>query len=114
LKPSDLPGALGEVRALAKRYLSGTPDAFDATRELLNLLLRITVMDDREHLRFVSIPDRQRENTRVIGVRWKPIPLNDDNYLRLMVSLRLDPVEDGHGVLPVPTGSGWRGMGVAI
>ena len=101
MKASDLPKALGEVRALAKRYLSGTPDAFDATRELLNFLLRSTVMDDREHVRFLSIPETQRRNTKTIGNRLQPVPLNDGHFLRLVVNLSLDPIEGEQAKLRV-------------
>jgi hypothetical protein len=105
LKASDLPNALGEVRALTTRYLSGTQASFDATRDLLNYLLRVTVMDDREHVRFLSIPGNQRADTRTLGSRVRPIPLNDGHYLRLMVNLSLDPIENAQPKLRVYSAS---------
>lgn len=89
MKASELPAKLGEVRDLADRYKSGTEDAFDAARELLSLLLRLTVMDDREFLRETRLPNQPR-NKRTIGVRSRPLPLNDGRYLRLVTSLSLD------------------------
>lgn len=105
MKASDLPDTLGYVRALTDRYLSGTPDSFEATKELLNFLLRVTVMDDRDHLRYTTIPNAQRQSTRTIGVRSQPVRLNDENYLRLIVNLSLDPIEGAQSKLRVYSAS---------
>lgn len=90
----NLQAALGEVRALASRYKSGTQDSFEATKELLSWLLRITVMNDREQLLYTSLPSsNQRANTRTIGVRDRPLRLNDGRFLRLMLNLSLASTE---------------------
>jgi hypothetical protein len=104
LTPDELPGALGHVRDLTARYLSGTPDAFDATRELLDYLLRVTVMARHGILRFSSvIGGRGNQQARVIGVRSQPIPLNNGNYLLLLQSLKLDEVPNAPSKLRVYT-----------
>ena len=81
----------GRVRDLARRYLAGTPDAFLAVRELLDYLLRITIMAEQETVRITVAAN---PNTRVIGVRRQPLLLRNGHYLRLTVTLSLDDTPD--------------------
>lgn len=88
MEPS-LDAARAKVVELNKRYLSGKPDAFDATLDLLNLLLGLTVMAKGQSLRSTRNVDG-KGNARVIGDPYRPVLLNDGRYLRVLVSLKLE------------------------
>ncbi len=88
----SLDAARAKVVELNKRYLSGKPDAFDATLELLNLLLGLTVMAPGQSLRYTKLPSNP--NTRLIGDVERPVLLNDGRYLRVLVSMKLEDDKD--------------------
>lgn len=94
----DLPGLLGQVRALTARYRAGqVPDSFEAFRELVHLLLSNTVLDSSGGVRLFLGP-RRDTTLRVLG-GWSgpddPLPLNDGRFLRLTMTLYLEGTDDG-------------------
>jgi hypothetical protein len=96
LPPPDLPALLGEVRELSARYQSGhPPTCFVAFRDLVDLLLRLTVLSPYGGVRLAK---GRRENTMVLG-GWRgpddPLPLLDSRYLRLSITLFLEQTEQG-------------------
>jgi hypothetical protein len=62
-------------------------------------------MDDRDHLRYLAVPGNQKPNSRTIGVPWEPVRLNDGNFLRIVVNLSLDAIEDAPSKLRVYSAS---------
>lgn len=87
----------GKVRDLTKRYQTGRRDAFEAYRDLVALLLGITVLAPGGGVRLFSTPG-ERDRKMVLG-GWlratDPLPLNDKRYLRLTMSLFRERVPEG-------------------
>ena len=82
--------ARAKILELNGRYISGKEDAFDATRDLLNYLLTLTVVQTGQSLRFMRNVEAHRQS-RVIGeIQRGPLALNDGRYLRIWVSLKLE------------------------
>ena len=102
MSPPDLTFILGEVRRLSQRYKAGEPESFNAFRDLVALLLGITVLAPYATPRLVVGP--RGRDVQVLGGRGgpgDPLPLNDDRgYLRLTATLSLVQVED-RGLLKV-------------
>ena len=82
----------GRVRELVGQCLSGSPDGFEAVRELIDYLLRLTVMAEHERVRLAGYPGNP--NARAIGVRRQPLLLKDGRFLRLILTLSLDDTPD--------------------
>jgi hypothetical protein len=81
----------GQARQLTREYMAGTPKSFDAFRDLLQLLLGLTVMADNE---FVNLASRGDPNRRVLGGNGGPtfpVRLRDGRWLRVAYSLHLAP-----------------------
>lgn len=89
--PADLPYLLGQVRDLTNRYKAGTPESFEAFRQLAFLLLSLTVLAPDGGVTLSRGP--QGPDTLALG-GWRgpddPLPLNDGRYLRLSIALYLD------------------------
>lgn len=94
----DLEKHLGRVRQLTDIYLAGDTDAFAAFGELVNLLLRVTVLPGPIGVRLTAGP-RPRDRMMVEGglARDKDVVrLSDDRFLRVSVTLFREPHESGH------------------
>lgn len=91
--PTDRDDALGEVRALTSRYQAGGRDALEAFRDLVALLLGLTILAPRGAVRLFADP-RRREWSMALG-GWQtpgdPSPLRDGRFLRLSMSLYREP-----------------------
>jgi hypothetical protein len=96
LPPPDLLALMGEVRDLTRRYMAGTHESFTAFRDLADLLLRLTVLAPRG---VVRLAQGRRPDTLVLG-GWRgpddPLPLRDNRYLRLSITLFLAQTPEGH------------------
>jgi hypothetical protein len=82
-----------KVRELTQTYKAGTQQSFQAFRDLVQLLLGLTVMADNEFVGLVSFGDSTR---RVLGGRagpTSPVRLRDGWWLRVAYSLHLAPHE---------------------
>lgn len=94
----DLPAHLGKVRELTTQYQSGAPEGFEAFRELVDLILRVTVLAEHGGVRLAEGP---RANTLALG-GWSgpgdPLPLRNGRFLRLAMTLFREPVEGGHRI----------------
>ncbi len=91
----ELDALLGRIRHLTQRYLGGGPEAFEPFRELLDLLLRVTVL---HHQGTVRLTRRHGEAARGVLSGWRgpgdPLPLRDGRYLRLDMELYVAPPEE--------------------
>lgn len=87
----------GRVRDLTKQYQAGGRDAFEAYRDLVSVLLGITILAPGGGVRLFSAPG-ERERKMVLG-GWlsvtDPLPLTDKRYLRLTMSLYRERVSAG-------------------
>ena len=87
---------LGEVRHLSERYRAGGPDTIHAFRDLASFLLTLTIAAPGNTLRLASRPPGEaRFVLGGMGGPRDPLRLNDGHYLRLSLTLYLDP-EDRH------------------
>lgn len=98
--PHDLQYLLGEVRELTRRYKRGDQESFEAFRYLTAKLLELTIL---AHPGAVILSKGPRAGTFALG-GWNgptdPLPLNDGRYLRLSMTLFLEPA-DNHFYLKV-------------
>jgi hypothetical protein len=88
LTPRDPTVLQGQVRDLTRRYKEGGAQAAPAFRNLVALLLGITVLHPSSHVVLSSGPARGRF---VLRHSDRPLRLNDDRFLRWTQSLYLDP-----------------------
>lgn len=88
----DLDALKGEVRQLTQDFKAGTPGSFQAFRDLTQLLLGITIAEERAHIVLTSGPNKNR---RVLAAPHSAIPLRDGRYLRLSAVLELVDTADG-------------------
>lgn len=110
---------LGHVRDLTQQYLAGGPDAFGAFCDLVNLLLRITVLEPgAPGVRLTAGP--RPPDREVIEGGWAQdrgvVLLTDGRFLRLSIVLFRAPHEGGHRMKVEqasyqyqtdPAGNGW-------
>jgi len=76
--------------------MAGDHQSFDAFRDLVSLLLNLTVLRQPEGGVRLDYGPLGRDRAVLEGRgREDPLPLNDERYLRLFVSLRLVPTEHG-------------------
>jgi hypothetical protein len=89
--PFDLSFQLGEVRRLNQILRQGGAEAISAYRELVNLLLRSTVMHEHGVVKLIRLSTDPTK--AVIGGKgsFDPIPLTNGHYLRLFALLYLAP-----------------------
>ncbi len=76
----DREARLASVRELTRRYQSGDPDAPDAFRKLVDLLLRVTVLKEQGAVLKYRLED---ENTFQVGGpnnTFAPLPLRNGKY----------------------------------
>ncbi len=93
---ADLPLLFGQVRDLTRRYMAGEQQSFDAFRELVSLLLNLTILKQPEGGVRLNYGPRGRDRAVLEG--WVPddlVPLTDGRYLRLSVTLHLVPTGQG-------------------
>lgn len=81
---------LGEVRKLTKKLRSGLRESCSAFKDLVSLLLHLTVVKEKEVIRFfeTTVP-----GVFIIGGTKEsvlPLELNDGNYLRLSLSFHFE------------------------
>ena len=91
MSPSDPADLVGRVRHLTTRYRSGTAAAFGAFRELVGLLLHVTVVSEHQPIFMTKGP---HADTRLLGGS-KPLRLNDGRYLRVVITLFREPTTEG-------------------
>jgi hypothetical protein len=103
LSAAGLDRQLGRVRELVDAYLAGGGDAFAAFAELVNLLLRVTVLKGTIGTRLTSGPRSAgggpKDRIFVEGgfdVDRDIVPLNDGRFLRISITLFRQPHEGGH------------------
>jgi hypothetical protein len=74
--------------------MAGSPESFVAFRDLVSLLLNLTILAPQGGVTLASGP---RTDVRVLG-GWggpeDPLPLNDGRFLRVSVTLLLAPTKD--------------------
>lgn len=90
-----------KARDLTRQYMAGGTGSFDSFRELVQLLLGLTVLADNQ---FVTLRQHTDQATRVlggIGGPTSPVRLRDNRWLRLAMTLRLTPHEVGSSRLKV-------------
>lgn len=90
---------LGDVRKLTTQYKAGEdPESFSAFRDLIQLLLSVSVLDQTSAVRLTSGP---RDKVKSLG-GWTgpdaPLLLTDGRYLRLNVNLYLEQTSSGSRV----------------
>jgi hypothetical protein len=98
LSVADLDKQLSRVRQLGDIYLAGGADAFAAFGDLVNLLLRVTVLAGTVGVRLTRGP-RPKDRQMIEGGLDKDkdvVRLNDGRYLRISVTLFREPHEGGH------------------
>src|SRR5712691_3711711 len=86
----------GEVRSLTAAYKAGGPASFRAFRDLMQLLLGITVLADGQYVRVVQQAGRQQVGA--LGGPTGPtcpVRLRNGRWLRVAVDLYLQPHEGG-------------------
>ncbi|MFD5089910.1 hypothetical protein ACFWMR_04875 [Amycolatopsis thailandensis] len=79
------------ARQLTREYMAGTPKSFDAFRDLMQLLLSLTVIADNEFVNLVSLRDPTRRVLGGNGGPTSPVRLRDGRWLRVAYSLHLTP-----------------------
>lgn len=75
--------------------MAGKATSFDSFRELVQLLLSLTVLKGNQFVYLTRGPSPRRQ---VLGGRQgptSPVQLLDGRWLRIAISLRLEPHEDG-------------------
>ena len=92
----DLPAHLGHVRELTRQYKSGSPESFAAFRELVQLLLQVTVLGGAIGVRLTRGPRTDRMIVEGAVDDLGIIRLNDGRYLRVSIVLFREPHERGH------------------
>lgn len=83
------------MRSLSETYRGGGEQAFRAFEELAQLMLSLTVMSQGQAVRLSSSPDAPLR--RVLGGQrgpTSPVQLRDGRWLRVAVTLYLDPDAD--------------------
>lgn len=96
------------MRRLTAEFLKGGPKAFDAFRDLAQVLLSATVLDPSSYVRYVGRRPRTGRETRALGGPrgpTDPVLLRDGRYLRVAVSLFLDGQDPRGRLLKVLTSS---------
>jgi hypothetical protein len=94
--PPDLDALRAEVRSLTAAYKVGDPAALDAFRDLASLLLNLTVLDPSSFVRLIR--ERGAADRGVLGGPngpTDPLELRDGRFLRLAVSLYIEPTDQG-------------------
>jgi len=87
---------LARVRELTDEYKAGTPQSFEAFRQLLIFLLNLTILDQNGTVT-LSYPFGERDRAVLGG--WggplDPLPLNDGRFLRLAITAYLEDTPHG-------------------
>lgn len=102
---ADVPHLRARVRDLTTAYRAGNHDSFEAVRELISLVLNLTVMRQPGYLRLTYVP--HNPDVKVLGEPFNPILLNNGAYLRLSAALMLVDIPDGGRRLKVRDSS-WQ------
>jgi hypothetical protein len=93
--PPNADELLGKVRQLTQESMAGDRRSFKAFRELVSLLLSLTIMKSGGMVGLILLENQEKRG--VIGGRsgpTDPLPLNDGRFLRLSITLeRLDVPE---------------------
>lgn len=94
----DLDYLLGRVRDLTQQYRNDTPESFEAFRELVQLLLQVTVLSGPVGVR-LTVGPRGSDRKIVEGaavVDQSVVRLNNGRYLRVSIVLYREPHEGGY------------------
>jgi hypothetical protein len=99
-QPADLPKLLGRARELTAGYQAGGEQAFEAYRELLNFIFRLTVMDASAGVRVHRLKgdDVKRVIAPLQGPQM-PLPLNGGAFLRFNINAFLGDTAKAPGRL---------------
>lgn len=87
--------AADRARVLTAGFLAGGPRSFDAFRDLIQLLLGMTVLADGQFVRLSGRGGRRGDDVRVLAGTagpTDPLLLRDGRWLRLGITLILDRV----------------------
>lgn len=103
----DLDKLCADVREHTRRYMAGTFESAAGFRDLIQLLLGVTVLAPGQSVRLAGRLNRQNSTVALGGMRGPtdPVRLLDGRYLRVSVSLYLDPHEGGGHRLKVSQSS---------
>jgi hypothetical protein len=96
LPPDNAADLLGTIRRLSTEYMAGTRQSFTSFRDLINLLLGLTIMKSDGAVRLFFLGG-QEDKAMVAG--WNPddpVPLKNNRYLRIAITLQLVDVPEGH------------------
>jgi len=94
--PPNLAKLLGRVRQLTEEYKAGNRQSLKSFRELVSLLLSLTIMKAGGGVQLVLLKNEEKKG--VIGGRkgpTDPLPLTNGRYLRLSMSLELTDTPEG-------------------
>jgi len=86
---------LGKIRRLTVECMAGNRQSFSSFRDLLNLLLGLTVMKPGGALRLFSLTGQE---SRGMVAGWHssdPVPLNNGHYLRIATTLEIVDTPEG-------------------
>src|SRR5437870_10215736 len=92
IRPSKLPdlsSLLGQVRSLTEGYKATGPATFHYYVELVNVLLRATVMRASGAVKLHQGPYPDRASLGGLASPSDPVPLNGRGFLRITTSLFL-------------------------
>lgn len=101
---SDPQAIVASLRRLTSVCKKGGPDSFKAFYNVVSKLLHLTVMRDDGHLMLVELEGGRGRVQRLIRGSKGALPLRDDDFLRLSISLYIEDTEHGSRfkLLPVP------------
>ena len=91
-KSPELAFQLGRIRKLIQRFKGGGPEAFEPFRELVSLLLSLTILRRGSGIGLFYLTGR-RDRGVVAGLQsfTDPLVLTNGNYLRLSITLYVAP-----------------------
>lgn len=83
------------ARGLTRQYMAGGAGSFDDFRELVQLLLSVTVLADNQFDTLRQGQDQARRGTWWPRSSISPIRIRDSRWLRSVTILHLAPHDDG-------------------
>jgi len=95
LPPFDPASEIASLRKLTSVCNQGKPAAFGAFNKVLAKLLHLTIMKPDGHLTLQGLEGGRGRAQKLIRGSKGPIPLRDGRFLRLTISLYIEPTEKG-------------------